>query len=68
MGLEMKYFVLKPRGTGIYAAASRTAMFAYARTILGENEQFSNEIREWASKEMADALYPDIGKTETGER
>ena len=32
-GLVMKYFVLKPKGTDVYALASRRAIAMYAETI-----------------------------------
>ena len=53
-GLLMKYFVLKPKGNDIYAEASRKAMRAYAAHIIGENEQFANELRAWADGETSE--------------
>ncbi|MEN6537947.1 MAG: hypothetical protein ABFD60_07955 [Bryobacteraceae bacterium] len=53
-GLEMKYFVLKPHGDDIYAAASRRAMLIYADTIEAVNAQFAIELREWALREGVD--------------
>ena len=50
-GLMMKYFVLKPSGTDIFAAASRRAMSAYADTIAEENPEFARDIREWVGRE-----------------
>ncbi len=50
-GLLMKYFVLKPKGSDIYAEASRKAMKAYAAHIIGDNEQFADELRAWADRE-----------------
>jgi len=50
-GLIMKYFVLKPAGNNIYAQASRKAIRAYARHIIGENEQFADELNAWADRE-----------------
>lgn len=55
-GLEMKYFVLKPRGDDRYAAASRKAMRAYAKHIEPANEQLAKELRDWADKEQLDEL------------
>jgi len=49
--LRMKYFVLKPGGGDIYAAASRKAMRAYARHIEEEAPDFSNELMKWADEE-----------------
>ena len=50
-GLEMKYFVLKPKGCDFYAQASRQAMRAYAEIIEGVNRQLAIELRMWADKE-----------------
>lgn len=50
-GLQMKYFVLKPRGDDEYAAASRRAMRAYADSIRRTNEQFAAELEAWAHAE-----------------
>lgn len=55
-GLLMKYFVLKPAGSDIYAAASRKAMRAYATHIRDANREFSDELRSWADKEQVDAM------------
>jgi hypothetical protein len=55
-GLEMKYFVLKPKGSNAYAAASRTAMNAYARAIKYENPSLSRELLAWAEDETAKAV------------
>jgi len=56
-GLKLKYFVLKPEGTDIFAEASRRAMREYANTIrrVGDNKAFSDEIREWADTEFRNA-------------
>ena len=53
-GLEMKYFVLKPRGDDAYAKASRAAMRKYALMIREENPDLSDELREWADREQPD--------------
>jgi hypothetical protein len=55
-GLLMKYFVLKPRGTDVYARASRRAMRTYASLILEENEKFADELRAWADREFEQAV------------
>lgn len=54
--LEMKYFVLKPKGTDIYAEASRKAMRAYANHIQSVNEALYDGLREWADRESTRAL------------
>ncbi len=58
--LTMKYFVLKPRGKGIHAMASRAAMHAYARVIRQAHFEFSEEIAQWASREGADVYASEI--------
>ena len=55
MSLEMKYFVLKPRGKTIHAEASRLAMKAYAMVIQDIDPQFALDLRAWAQKEQEDA-------------
>ena len=50
-GLEMKYFILKPRGGSNYAKASRLAMRKYANVIEEENPDLAKELREWADRE-----------------
>lgn len=52
-GLQMKYFVLKPKGNDAYAEASRKAMRAYALGIDKVNPELAKELREWADKELA---------------
>lgn len=54
-GLLMKYFVLKPKGADAYAAASRAAMYAYAKHIKAENAALSDQLIGWASREGAEA-------------
>ena len=61
-GLHLKYFVLKPRGYDIYAAASRAAMRAYANMIRSDNQSLSNELREWADREQTEAREVDLSK------
>lgn len=60
--LEMKYFVLKPRGTDIYAKASRRAMSHYASEIRETNPDFAEQIREWVAREALAALEADFDK------
>jgi len=55
VGLQMKYFVLKPKGDDAYAAASRAAMFKYATLIESENYELARQLREWAEKEMSES-------------
>ena len=51
-GLQLKYFVLKPKGNDPYAHASRMAMEAYANTIKLENETLAKELGEWILVEI----------------
>lgn len=61
-GLEMKYFVLKPRGAfdDPYAKASREAIKAYADAIQGENVQLCHELHQWVIKEQGAANEADL--------
>lgn len=62
MKLEMKYFVLKPKGHDLFARASRAAMKAYAEAIFesaGADEealQFGLEINTWRKLEERRAM------------
>jgi hypothetical protein len=60
-GLEMKYFVLKPRGNDIYAVASRLAMQAYAATVDRENPILAASLRAWIDVEANEA-YKEVPK------
>ena len=51
-GLEMKYFVLKPKGRGPYAIASREAMRTYAEEIKKENPKLARDLNKWAMQEI----------------
>jgi len=50
-GLQMKYFVLKPKGETKYHNASRLAMTAYADAIEDENPELAKELRDWVFDE-----------------
>jgi hypothetical protein len=50
-GLEMKYFVLKPKGDDPYAVASRMAMLAYADAIMDVNRDLALDLIRWVQKE-----------------
>ena len=57
-GLEMKYFVLKPRSKeydDVYARASREALRTYAIIIREENELLSDDLLRWT--EYEEELY-----------
>jgi hypothetical protein len=49
--LEMKYFVLKPRGKGPFPEASRAAMRSFARSITTEDETLAETLLFWAETE-----------------
>ena len=55
MGLQMKYFILKPgskfRGDP-YARASRRAMLAFSEEIQGANPELSGDLMEWVRREV----------------
>jgi len=61
-GLEMKYFVLKPKGDDAYAKASRVAMLRYSHSIREENQELSDELHEWAVSEFPDEELEAIGR------
>jgi len=50
-GLMMKYFVLKPKGTDVYARASRCAMLRYADEIMEDNRDFALDLVKWVTDE-----------------
>jgi len=50
-GLMMKYFVLKPHGTDIYAQASRQAMRRYAEEIESVNSELAQDLIAWVNVE-----------------
>lgn len=57
-GLEMRYFVLKPKGDNAHARASREAMRAYANHLTcdeGDVSDFPAELTAWADREAAAA-------------
>lgn len=52
-GLQMKYFVLKPKGNTKYHNASRLAMTAYANAIEDENPELAKELMNWVFNETS---------------
>jgi hypothetical protein len=50
-GLQLKYFVLKPRGESAYARASRIAMRAYAEAIQAHNSSLARDLKMWVEGE-----------------
>ena len=61
-GLQMKYFVLKPKGDDAYARASRKALLAYYREIRKENRELSNDLYGWVVSEIPDSELEEMGK------
>lgn len=61
-GLEMKYFVLKPKGDSPYATASRKAMAAYADAIDRENPQLATDLMVWITEEVEQILKDEKNK------
>ena len=58
-GLEMKYFVLKPKSSfknDIYAAVSREAIRNYANNIKSINPILSQELINWVNIETDKAM------------
>jgi len=53
MSLEMKYFVLKPRGHGHHAVAARRALRAYADSIVGHDLELACSLGEWVDLEQS---------------
>jgi hypothetical protein len=48
MGLDMKYFVLKPRGSTPFSEASRAGMRAYAEVIESHDRELAEDLTGWA--------------------
>lgn len=51
MGLEMRYFVLKPSAEGEHGRASRAALRTYAR--MTSNASLAHDLNRWADDEQA---------------
>jgi hypothetical protein len=59
MGLEMKYFVLKPRSKSVgdkWAKASREAIRTFAREIADIDPDLADSLCRWADEEMTREL------------
>jgi len=59
MALQMKYFVLKPRGSNAHAEASRCAMMEYSRMIQSTDKELAASLVEWAHEEKKNALLAE---------
>ena len=69
-GLQMKYFVLKPKGDfeDPYANASRAALKAYAHEIRKTNPELYNDLEKWRINEQGAANEAHLmKKLEAGE-
>ncbi len=55
MPLELKYFVLKPRGGDPHARASREAMKAYAHSIREHDPDLYRDLIDWVWVETQEA-------------
>ena len=72
-GLLMKYFILKPKGSNVYAKASRLAMLKYAEVINNVNPTFANDLRKWVSQEQdielerANSIFKNYKRTNVAE-
>ena len=53
-GLQLRYFILKPKGRSMYAQASREALKAYAEAIELENKELSEDLNAWVERETVD--------------
>lgn len=62
MALEMKYFVLKPRGTDKFAEASRAAMLRYAAIIAETDPGMAEQLADWVHEEADKAADVRRGK------
>lgn len=54
-GLQLKYFVLKPAGSGAHAAASRAALRTYAGHIEALEPELARDLRLWVDREVSNA-------------
>ena len=52
-GLEMRFFVLEPKGKDVYARASREALKRYAEVIKDKNCELCADILLWV-KDLED--------------
>lgn len=50
-GLQLKYFVLKPKGADAYARASRMALQTYADAIRPTNGNLADDLSIWVRDE-----------------
>lgn len=53
--MDVKYFVLKPKGNDPYAKASRTAMLAHAEEINETNHNLFLDLVKWVRGEEENA-------------
>ena len=54
-GLQLRYFVLKPKGISKNAEASREAMLAYAETVRETDPELAYDLIKWVETERLEA-------------
>ena len=62
MALEMKYFVLKPRGDSPFALASQAAMERFAKMMAPHDMDLSRDLLRWVQDERDRILAPADGE------
>ena len=69
MALEMKYFMLKPRGHNSHGRAARRAMKTYADSIKDVDCELSTDLYKWVEKENLIAIDEEFHppKSEQGD-
>lgn len=60
-GLELRYFVLKPKGSDDFAWASRMAMRTFAEYIKMSQPELAEDLITWADTEEMEA-YPNLSQ------
>ena len=61
-GVYHKYFVLKPRGESLHAAASRAAMLTFAAFVAEEQPHMAADIRQWVHEENRHLIRETSGE------
>ena len=56
LGLQMKYFVVKPSGVDAYATASRQAIIGYGMVIKPFDPELAEDLFNWAKREAKKAI------------
>jgi hypothetical protein len=66
--MELKYFVLKPKGRSDFARASRTAMRVLAAEIEQSNPKLATEVKQWAYEEERKAHVEEVNENRQAAR